>query len=149
MPTSRETADPEEIESPKLVIKSGGPFPSIEVDTDHLPYDGAFEDALYAATKEWVKRKKFSGTATIWTWGTSSCNFIEHGVVWSVFVVPFGLGAGTSFLEHLHSHLSRKLNCVRFGDYVTPNEDDGWSGVCHVQDGKVFQVIDAITWSEV
>lgn len=60
-----ETTDPEEIESPELVIKSGGPFPSIEVDTDHLPYGGAFEDALYAATKEWVKRKKFSGTATI------------------------------------------------------------------------------------
>lgn len=136
-----------EIQYPKLVHNSGGPFPSIEVDTDHLPYVGAFEDAVHSAAKAWMGKKNMSSSATIWKWGTPSCNFIEHGMVWSVYVVPFGFGP--KFLEFLYNQLSAKLQCVRYGEYVSPNEDDGWRAVCHIQGGKVYQAEDAVCWSEV
>lgn len=135
------------INYPDLAIRRGTALPTIEIDTDHLPYPGAFEDAVYESVRAWVRDHQLDGPATIWKWGTISCDFIEHGQVWAVFVIPFGFGAG--FFQYLHRELSARLRHVRFGDYIAPSENNGWNAICHVQGGRVYQVLDAASWQEV
>jgi hypothetical protein len=143
----RDAVVPSEIHNPELVCKLGGMFPSIEVSVDHLPYDGAFEDAIYAAAKTWVGKNNLTSPATIWTLGSSSCDFPGLGQTWSVFVLPFGFGS--KFPEFLRRQLAEKLSYVRNGPGISLNPDDGWRSVCHIQDGTVYQVGDVASWFEV
>ena len=80
------------ISTPSVVIKRGTPTPSIEVDNDEVTGEyasGAWEELIAPFTAKWVKQKKFTKTATVWTWANASFSFGHSG--YSVFVAQFGL----------------------------------------------------------
>ncbi len=146
-PEEVDMEEPEKVEIPTpAMVMEQGTFPSLEVNVDRLPYIGSFEDTMFLAAQQWLADKGLRGPATIWKWRTESCNF-GNGFMRSVYVVPFGFGAG--FLSFLESLFRQAKVPVRAGEEMSPRRSAGWAGVCHVQDGKVFQICDAASWVEV
>ena len=118
----------------------------VEVAIDLLPsqFEGKWRRAVESSTDAWVRSKGFEKRATLWMWGTMSLNF-SNLPGWSEFVVPVGLPK--SFLKHLHAGLSETFrNGVRFSEAVQLVRDDGWTAICHIQDGVVFIEEDADLW---
>ena len=139
----------ESLSNPTLIINRGVPTPSIEVDTDEIEgkyASGDWENLVPPFTAAWVKRKKFSKTATIWTWASPSVSFGHAG--YSVFVAQFGMP--NAYFDDLQRHLAGKLgNLVRSSDYVQPSRKDGWRARIHVQDNKTWIAVDAVEWERV
>ena len=137
------------ISNPSVVIKQGTPTPSIEVDNDEVTgqyASGAWEELIAPFTAKWVKHKKFTKTATVWTRANASFSFGHSG--YSVFVAQFGLPM--SYFEALQKHLAGHLGSrVRFSDYVQPSLQEGWRARIHVQDSETWIPEDAIEWAKV
>ena len=135
--------------NPQLVIKSNPPTPTIEVENDEIPgqyASGEWQDLIAPFTSNWVKRKAFTKSATIWDYVQPSVSFLHLGR--SVFIAQFGLPM--SYFEELQRHLGAKLGkLVRFSDYAQPSRSDGWRPRIHVQDGAAWIPIDDSEWSKV
>jgi len=139
----------EHISWPTLVLKQRGPVDSIEIDNDAIegPYaDGAWQSLIAEFTANWVKKRKFAKTATIWVWGSPSASFHHPG--YSFFIAEFGLPK--SYFEELERHLVTKLrDKAKFSDSVQPNLRDGWNAFVHVQDGAAWIPYEEGVWSKV
>ena len=137
------------LSNPKLVLVNRKSVPSIEVDNDEIEgkYEGGEWECLVSPfTTDWVKRKKFLKSATIWMASGPSVSF--HHTGYSVFIAQFGLPM--SYFEALQRHLALKLrDKVRFSASVQPSLDSRWRARIHVQDGATWIPEDAFTWSRV
>lgn len=137
------------ISNPVLLIKTGKPVPTIEVDNDAIVgtyANGTWEELVAPFTAQWVKEQTFAKSATIWMWGSLSISFNHPG--YSIFIAQFGLPM--SFFKALKLHLSSELpSDVRFSDYVQVSWDEGWRARIHVQGSEVWTPMDAIEWNRV
>ena len=137
------------LSNPKLVLVNRKSVPSIEVDNDEIEgkYEGGEWECLVSPfTTDWVKRKKFLKSATIWMVSSLSVSF--HHTGYSVFIAQFGLPM--SYFEALQRHLAVELrDKVRFSDSVQPSLGSRWRARIHVQDGATWIPEDAITWSAI
>lgn len=134
------------LEFPDRVWTEGSDAHGVEVAIDLLPAEikGNWRRAVESSTDVWVRSQGFKKSATLWMWGTMSINF-NNVPGWSEIVVPVGLPK--LFLSYLHDGLSKRLrNCVRFSEAVHLLRDDGWTAICHVQDGIVWVEEDADLW---
>jgi hypothetical protein len=137
-------------EFPNLVSSEGESVCPVEIDVDHLSqvekYQyGGWEDLIKTITARWVKENSFSGVGTIWAWGTPSVNF--HHQSFSMFYAV--LGMPKKFREYLGTEIGILGEHVRaYSDYVIPSARDGWDARCHIEDGKVWEMLDAATWKE-
>jgi hypothetical protein len=134
------------IEFPDHPWTEGSIAYGVEVAIDLLPlqFEGKWRRAVESSTDAWVRLKQFKKPATLWMWGTISINF-NNSPGWSEFVIPVGLPK--SFLIHLHADLLKKFGKgVRSSEAVQLVRDDGWTPICHVQDGVVWVEEDANVW---
>ena len=145
---------PATLKTPALVLKTASPAPSIEINSDAITghyADGAWETLLGSFTAAWLAKKAASGkpfakSATVWAWGSPSCNFGAMG--YSVFIAQYGLPM--SYFIALQTYLAQHLgHNARFASYVQPSLAKGWSSRLHVQDGQVWQPLDEELWQEV
>lgn len=126
------------IEELSFVIK-GGPIPSVEIDIDSIPSNFSGYDDIVIKALNGIITKNLSVRATIYVYRTISINFLDQTN--SAF---FGVAGPKSVLRHLCNAFQRIPGLrVRYSDYISPSES-----ICqyHVQDGKVWQPIDALTW---
>lgn len=137
---------------PNLVSPDGKPVCPVEIDVDSLSSEeemyqyGGWEDLIREIAAQWVKISSYSGTGTIWSWGTPSINF--HRQSYSAFYAV--LGMPKNFREYLGERIGVLGKYVRaYSDYVVPNEEDGWLARCHIEDGKVWIPLDDVWWQEV
>ncbi|MEI7795747.1 MAG: hypothetical protein WCI06_03840 [Methylococcaceae bacterium] len=138
---------------PNLVKSAKESVSSIEIDTDSLQQDERYEndafglDFIRKLTAKWVNENAYSKTGTIWAWSSQSFNF--HHPSFSMFYAV--LGMPKEFTTYLGMELKRELGeCVRRdSDSVMPNEAEGWDARCHIEDGKVWEMIDPSLWQEV
>jgi hypothetical protein len=135
---------------PKLKF-STSPICSIEIDVDSLSKEekyqyGGWEDVIKKITAQWVEDNDFSGTATIWAFGGQSVNF--HHQSFSMFYAVSGMPK--NFRDYLASGISVLGKHVKpYSDSVLPNLTEGWDARCHIEDGKVWEELDAASWQEV
>ena len=141
-----------EMRIPNLVSPDGKPVCPVEIDVDSLSSEeemyqyGGWEDLIQEIAAQWVKINSYSGTGTIWSWGTPSINF--HRQSYSAFYAV--LGMPKNFREYLGERIRVLGKYVRvYSDYVVPNEEDGWAARCHIEDGKVWIPLDDVWWREV
>ena len=141
-----------EMRIPNLVSPDGKPVCPVEIDVDSLSSEeemyqyGGWEDLIQEIAAQWVKINSYSGTGTIWSWGTPSINF--HHQSYSAFYAV--LGMPKNFREYLGEQIRVLGKYVRvYSDYVVPNEEDGWAARCHIEDGKVWIPLDDVWWREV
>jgi len=136
---------------PNLALPDKRAVCPIEIDltalADNEQYkDGGWEDLIRTIAATWVKQHAYTGTGTIWAWGTPSVNFGYQN--FSMFYALLGMPA--SFRKYLKSKITVLGKHVRpDSDYVIPNLEDGWNAVCHVEDSKVWEPIDPTLWQEV
>lgn len=127
----------------------GGPYPSIEVDVDAVhAFDKEWTEIVHRYTRDWCRKNKFAGPATVWDWATESLNFHNESRP-VVFLVPQGFPE--SFVNGLGDALvSEAPNAIRAAsDYCTPKRSQGWAPTVHCQDGKAWFKVDEITWREI
>jgi len=59
-------------------------------------------------------------------------------------------GMPAKFREYLGNNIWVLGKHVRpNSDYVTPNLADGWSAMCHIEDGKAWNPLDPTLWQEI
>ena len=125
------------------------PAPSIEVDYEALdgsPYAGmAWRDLVEQFTANWVAKKAFAKTATIWAKDMGSSNFGQ--LRYTCFIAPLGLPL--AYLQDLHDHLRQKIGQhARFSDYVQP-QPSSWNSLIHIQDGQAWTALDTQEWQAI
>lgn len=136
--------------TPDLVLRKTT-TPAIQVFIDHLPdtEPQEWQPTVRKFTKEWIESNDFKKEGTIWFWGSNAV-YQRTGVneiAWAEFAVPFGFGS--NFFDFLLRSLKSLWgSAVKISSYVVVNISEGWSVLCHVKDGKVWQQIDPITWIE-
>jgi hypothetical protein len=137
---------------PNLVTAGNKSVCSIEIDVDSLQqtekYEyGGWESLIRKLTAKWVNENAYSKTGTIWAWGSQSVNF--HHPSFSMFYAV--LGMPKEFRTYLGMELKRELgeHVRRDSDSVMPNTAEGWDARCHIEDGKVWEMIDTSLWQEV
>lgn len=138
------------LEFPELAWKEGERKLAIEISIDYLPqeYQGRWQHPILEFTANWVANKSFEKKGTVYMWGSMSCNYaMKHGVPsWSEFIIVFGLPA--VFADALARSLTGTFrDQAGYREYVTARRDDGWSAFCHVEQGNVWTLVDADTWS--
>ena len=138
--------------APNLVSPEGKSVCPVEIDVDGLSSEGGtyqyggWEDLIQRIAAQWVQQNSYSGTGTIWAWGTPSTNF--HRQSFSMFYAV--LGMPQKFREYLGERIMVLGEYVRaYSDYVVPNIETGWDARCHIEDGKVWKPQDAESWEEV
>ena len=127
--------------------------PAIQVFIDRLPNTEPqeWQPTVEKFAQRWIESKSIDKEATIWFWG-SSAMYYGDGLtesLWAEFAVPFGFGTG--FFDFLLIKLKELWGsaAVKISSYVVVDTSEGWSVLCHVKDGKVWQPVDPITWIEV
>ncbi len=134
-----------------MVFPKGKPVCPIEIDVDYLANEeeyqyGGWEDAIFDITAKWVKQNSYMGKGTIWAWGAPSTNF--HHQSFSMFYAI--LGMPEAFRKYIGSEIRILGKHVRpFSDYVIPDRNSGWDVRCHVENGKVWQMLDPVSWREI
>lgn len=141
------------LEFPEFSWREGSIAPALEVSIDFLPepLEGQWLDVVREFTASWVKANEFKKSGTIWMWGTMSVNLVsrhpEYPVPsWSDFLVQVGLSK--RFLAELDAHSS-----FHFGgqsgvtEQLALRRDDGWTPVCHVEQGRAWEQVDGDTWA--
>lgn len=143
----------EELEFPDHARKEGQIRPGIEVSIDFLPkkYRNAWHRAVHTHADRWLQKNRFQKTATIWMWGCMSVNLISRHPdtavpSWSDFLIQFGLPS--AFWDQLRTYLDREFagQCGST-EMMQAKRDDGWCPICHIEQGKVWTLADADTWS--
>lgn len=145
---------PIKLEFPKLVWKEKSVQPALEVSIDFLPeeYQGDWHDPIHQFTRRWVHQKNFTASSTLWMWGCISVNLAQRHKPsvpsWSDFVVQFGMPA--EFLNSLAADLDARFDHqAAITEQLTAIRADGWTPICHVEQGRVFKRVDADEWLEV
>jgi hypothetical protein len=140
------------LEFPDLEWKEGKAQPAIEVSIDFLPqrFRGKWHRAVHEVTAEWMGKHPFKKRATIWMWGCISVNMIsrhpEHAQPsWSDFLIQFGLpNTFIPYLEHRLASLFKDQAAIT--EVLHPVREDGWTAICHVEQGRVWKESDADVW---
>lgn len=113
----------------------------IQLNVNLLP-DGLWVTTIAEITKKWIDENEFKGEGTVWSLCRPSADF--GGLISAEFVLCWKL---SGFKEYLYENMRKiSTDCVRWS-YIDFSPNDGWTTVCHVQEGKVWKEIDAITWS--
>ncbi|XLZ68762.1 hypothetical protein ABT364_19735 [Massilia sp. SR12] len=120
-------------------VKGREPKPTLEVQAESLDAQGINLGVVVSkALAEFAKTHPKCVT-TVYSYGTMSVNFFEQG--WSEFLIVAGdikvlkaLGAAFSQLKNVKS---------RYSDYISPYDGQA---TYHVEDGRLWQVEDAVTW---
>ena len=148
------TSMPEErLEFPEHTWQEGRVCPTIEVSIDFLPqkYYGNWHRSVHQFAENWVLNHKFQRKATIWMWGCMSVNLVSahpNNPVpsWSDFLIQFGLPS--KFWGGLRMYLDSEFAGQCGGTKMLPAiHSEGWTPICHVEQGKVWTLVDADTWS--
>lgn len=143
----------ESIEFPEHAWKERQKRPSIEVCIDFLPekFKGNWHRAIHMFTYDYIQNHRFDKVATIWMWGCMSSNLISRhpdnpSPSWSDFLIQFGLPA--TYWDGLGLHLDQAFGgqCGKI-ETMQAISDDGWTPICHIEQGKVWTRIDADTWA--
>jgi hypothetical protein len=143
----------EELEFPDHAWKEGQIRPSIEVGIDFLPAKclGSWHRVVHGFADTWVQKHRFQKRATIWMWGCMSANLISRHPdnpipSWSDFLIQFGFQS--SFWDELRMYLDREFAGQCGGtEMMQAIRDEGWTPICHIEQGKVWTRIDADTWA--
>jgi hypothetical protein len=143
----------EELEFPEHPWVEGQIRPTIEVSIDFLPqrYQGKWHRAVHRFTDNWVRKRKFQQKAAIWMWGCISVNLISRHPdnqvpSWSDFLIQFGMPS--RFWDELRMYLDSEFAGQCGGTEMLPaTRSEGWVPICHVEQGKVWTLVDADTWS--
>jgi len=141
------------LEFPELEWTEGTPRPAIEVSIDFLPkeFQGDWHRVVHALMAEWLRKNRFKMRATIWMWGCVSANMISRHPnnpqpSWSDFLIQFGLP--TEFLPWLEQRLAAVFERQAGITEVLPAvRENGWTAICHVEQERVWTLIDADTWA--
>jgi len=135
---------------PTLIKDNKECVPSLEIAVDQLPseFSGRSLDELLKHTQEWVEKESFSGKAVLWQWFCpGSTDFMEFGgSVAAEFVCMIGLP------EECRSYVALKLGkqlgkAFRYpADPLYKTEIKVSRCLGYVEDGIVWQSMDACTW---
>jgi hypothetical protein len=119
--------------------KGGKPMPTIEIQADSLDEQNLYLGKIVSDALSRFAEKNPATLATIYSFGTMSVNFHEAG--WSEFLIVAGdkkvllaLGAAFSHYPGVKS---------RYSDYISPSDGQA---TYHVENGRLWQVEDAISW---
>jgi hypothetical protein len=141
----------QQLEFPDLVWENDTSRLGMEVSIDFLPaeYAGDWHRAVHAYMADWVKKKSFKKSATLWMWGCISVNLIyQHPKnpvpSWSDFIVQFGLT--DHVIEEMTGQLTDKFAGQVRMQYLHPVRDEGWVAICHIEQGSVWTKVDADVW---
>jgi hypothetical protein len=125
---------------PNFVMSKGKSVSSVEIDIDNImeKYQGdGWVDLINNITLKWVTENSYSGTGTIWNW-------------YGPTVLLAIIGMPKKFRDYLTAQINVLGRHVRpNSDYVIQNIEDGWAIHCHIEDGKVWQQDDPITYREI
>jgi hypothetical protein len=135
---------------PKLIKDNKESVPSLEIAVDHLPkgFAGRSLAELLKHTQEWVEKESFKGKAVLWQWFCpASSDFVEFGgYAAAEFVCMLGLP------EECRSYVARKLGkqigkAFKYpADPLSRAEIKDSRCLGYIEDGIVWQPLDACTW---
>lgn len=118
------------------------PIPSIEIDLDSLPDggEGGFGELATSALNLFAFGNE-DARATVYTYFTLSVNFGEptNSVLFGVAGVK-----AADVLKALHCMFERRKVRVRYSDYISADHKQ-----YHIEDGKLWEPSDAMTWFSV
>jgi hypothetical protein len=140
------------LEWPDLVSKTNLPVPALEIGVDYLPekYQIGWIKHILSFTSEYVSIKNIKRKATIWNWGGYSQNLRPgHEPGYNMFHISFGLPA--AFMPELEVYMKQKLGSENVGikEHVAYDPDAGWMAICHIEQGKAWEAVDANEWSPI
>lgn len=139
------------LHNPDLVFHDKTCVPILELNIGKLPEEHRCDWLSYIAkpTREWLKKSKFKGKATIWMIINPSLNFENDVFTQSAFLIVQGFRE--CFFSFLYGGvkggLGNKITCL--DQIILHKNIDGWSPVLHVEQGRVFVRVDAEEWEEV
>ncbi|WP_149137306.1 hypothetical protein [Cupriavidus campinensis] len=119
------------------LVKSASPIPTVEVDLDSVDA----EDLISAMTRYLTSVASANETmrVTVYAYQTPSVNF--HEPTNSLF---FGVAGPKSILHGINEAIGSLHDArLRFSDYISIAQS---IVDCHVEDGKVWRPLDAVTW---
>lgn len=135
---------------PVLIKDNKDSVPSMEIAVDYVPkaMAGNSLDELLTHTQAWIEKESFKGKAVLWQWFCrESADFTElGGAVAAEFICMVGLP------EECRSYVAQKL-CKQLGaafrfpaDPLTKTEIKVSRCLAYIEDGIVWQPLDACTW---
>ncbi|WP_262966752.1 hypothetical protein [Methylobacter psychrophilus] len=133
------------IPTPKFEISNRLVSP-LEIDMWNIKgnyADGAWHKLIHVCAKDWAAKKRFAGTATIWSSVMPSANFETYTN--ACYVAAFGMAGFMNQLEttlsgHISSHVRRS------GEMQV--ERGSWRPYLHLEQGKIWIISDDVEWVE-
>jgi hypothetical protein len=121
-------------------IEAREPLPSVEVQSDSLEQQGLYLGKVVEEILSRYAAENPSAIGTVYLSGMMSVNFInEPG--WSEFLVVAGEKAVLRALGNAFSRLRNVRS--RYSDYIRPGAG---SATYHIEDGRLWQAEDVLTW---
>ncbi|WP_200960814.1 hypothetical protein [Duganella sp. Root198D2] len=123
-------------------VKGREAKPTLEVQAESLDAQGINLGVVVSKSLAEFAKTHPKCVATVYSYGTMSVNFFEQG--WSEFLIVAG---DIKALKALGAAFSQLINVKsRYSDYISPYEGQA---TYHVEDGRLWQVEDAVTWFSV
>lgn len=120
-------------------VKSRNPIPAVEIDIDSIPEGFYGYSDLVTKALSSVAEKSHKLLATVYVYQSMSVSF--HQNTWSAFL---GVAGDKNLLDVLlHEFYAAKIDNVRHGEYI---ESSSAIKEFHIQDGYVWQPLEADTW---
>jgi hypothetical protein len=136
------------LEYPDYVSKDGRQLSAIQINSDDIKERWQGYVRLFAA--RWVGKHSFLKRSTIWQHERLSIDFqpvINHHLM-TTFICQFGLQS--RFVEALFRDLCRRFDDKFFRfDSIVFNESEGWSPICHIEQGSAWEQIDTDIWGPI
>lgn len=120
-------------------VKGRNPMPTVEIHAESLEAQGYYLGQIVSKALTGFAEKNPRSVATVSLFGTMSVNFHEQS--WSEFLIVAGDEKVLKALGTAFSELPRVKS--KYSDYIVPS--DGRVAF-HVQDGRLWEPEDAITW---
>jgi len=116
----------------------GNPIPTIEIDLDSIPEELIGYSALVTQALQSIATDAPEMIASIYSYHGPSVNFGRS--TWSAFI---GVADNTNILTTFLAYFKKAGVIARYGDYISIQESN-----CefHVQNGRVWEPLDAVTW---
>ena len=141
--------NPRTIYNPDLVFSDEHAVPILELNIDKFPdgYKCDWLQLITRPTKEWLKNSKYKGRGTIWAISNPSLNFDNE---WTQSVFLICQGFRESFFGYLLKEAKSELeNLATCLENTVPRKFDGWTGLLHIERGRVFRCVEELEWEEV
>lgn len=120
-------------------VKGRNPMPTVEIHAESLEAHGLYLGQIVSKALTSFAEKNPRSVATVSLFGTMSVNFHEQS--WSEFLIVAGDEKVLKALGTAFSGIPKVKS--RYSDFIVPSEG---RLAFHVQDGRLLEPEDAITW---